>query len=129
MFRQPPGDHNITAIQGERSCPSKKKPQREQAGKQKELWKDSQTFFLDSNLSSKETKADKSLGIKQKLKVRDKVSPAEDCQGEYTKFVQRSQAVGEGRAVRAKPAIIISLHPEQLFCLLTHLLEYLFSFH
>lgn len=60
---------------------------REQTGKQKVLWKDSQTFFLDSNLYSKETKADKSVGIKQKLKVRDKVSPAEDSQGENTNLV------------------------------------------
>lgn len=85
MFRQLPDDHSITVIQGGLSCPSKKKPQREQAGKQKVLGKDSQTFFLDSNLSSKETKADKSLGIKQKLKVRDKVSPAEDS-GRVHKF-------------------------------------------
>lgn len=86
-------------------------------------------FFLDSNFTSKETKADKSLDIQQKLKVRDKVSPAEDCQGEYMNSVTTIQLVKSSRRrriVRAEPAIIISLHPEQLFCL--HLLEYWFSF-
>lgn len=97
-----------------------KKHHRENVGKQKVLQKKNhRAFFLDSNFTSKEKKADKSLGIQQKLKCKRQVSPAEDCQGESVNSVTPIQLIKSSRGertVRAEPTIIVSLQPEQLFC-------------